>query len=161
MSATKFCSQCGEKMERNRAGFFILATLCRRCKKYSRRNALTLAVFLGLAVGGGFLIGRLTTSQEKFTFVGTPIDLQATRNSLANASGSKTLNGNADGNHQKINTAEQTESVAEETLTLCGAPTKAGHPCRRKVRGGGYCYQHRDKFKAKPVTAQQTSANNQ
>ncbi|PST82573.1 hypothetical protein C7T94_07850 [Pedobacter yulinensis] len=24
----------------------------------------------------------------------------------------------------------------------CGAPTKKGGYCRRKVRGGGYCWQH-------------------
>lgn len=26
---------------------------------------------------------------------------------------------------------------------LCGAPTKDGTPCMRRVAGGGYCYQHR------------------
>jgi hypothetical protein len=28
---------------------------------------------------------------------------------------------------------------------ICGAPTKSGRPCRRKVKDGGYCWQHRDK----------------
>ncbi len=26
---------------------------------------------------------------------------------------------------------------------LCGAPTRDGTPCMRRVAGGGYCYQHR------------------
>lgn len=25
----------------------------------------------------------------------------------------------------------------------CGAPTKDGTPCKRKVKGGGYCWQHK------------------
>lgn len=25
---------------------------------------------------------------------------------------------------------------------LCGAKTKSGKPCKRKVKGGGFCYQH-------------------
>lgn len=29
------------------------------------------------------------------------------------------------------------------TSGLCGAPTKRGGSCMRRVRGGGYCYQHR------------------
>lgn len=27
--------------------------------------------------------------------------------------------------------------------TYCGAPTKDGTPCKRKVSGGGYCWQHK------------------
>jgi hypothetical protein len=30
-------------------------------------------------------------------------------------------------------------------VSLCGAPTKSGKPCRRRVKGGGRCYQHRQK----------------
>ena len=26
--------------------------------------------------------------------------------------------------------------------SICGAPTKDGTPCQRKVSGGGYCWQH-------------------
>lgn len=37
--------------------------------------------------------------------------------------------------------ARSSGSSAESSL--CGAPTKKGGPCRRKVKGGGYCYQHR------------------
>jgi hypothetical protein len=33
----------------------------------------------------------------------------------------------------------------KEYVGICGAPTKSGKPCRRKVRGGGRCYQHRGK----------------
>jgi hypothetical protein len=28
-------------------------------------------------------------------------------------------------------------------VSICGAPTKSGKPCQRRVRGGGRCYQHR------------------
>jgi hypothetical protein len=30
-----------------------------------------------------------------------------------------------------------------EVLSICGAPTRSGAPCQRKVKGGGRCYQHR------------------
>ena len=31
---------------------------------------------------------------------------------------------------------------SESTTSLCGAPTTKGGTCRRKVKGGGRCYQH-------------------
>jgi len=32
--------------------------------------------------------------------------------------------------------------LTEETVYFCGAPTKKGTPCSRRVRGGGRCWQH-------------------
>ena len=44
----------------------------------------------------------------------------------------------------KVNQAvPATRSTNSQTSSPCGARTKTtGAPCRRMVRGGGYCYQH-------------------
>lgn len=34
-------------------------------------------------------------------------------------------------------------STKKPTSSICGAMTKKGRPCQRRVAGGGYCYQHR------------------
>ena len=34
-------------------------------------------------------------------------------------------------------------SVRSTTSSICGARTKKGGSCQRRVVGGGYCYQHR------------------
>ena len=34
-------------------------------------------------------------------------------------------------------------SSSKSTTSLCGAKTKSGKSCKRKVKGGGYCYQHK------------------
>lgn len=43
-------------------------------------------------------------------------------------------------------TVKQTENVpvviAKEPVYFCGAQTKKGTPCSRKVKGGGRCWQH-------------------
>ncbi len=36
----------------------------------------------------------------------------------------------------------QTKSEAKEAVYFCGAQTKKGTPCSRRVKGGGRCYQH-------------------
>ena len=40
----------------------------------------------------------------------------------------------------KIETAEPIEN---EKIYFCGAMTKKGTPCSRKVKGGGRCWQHK------------------
>lgn len=40
----------------------------------------------------------------------------------------------------------KTESPEVVTSTaVCNAPTKSGGKCTRRVKGGGYCFQHKDK----------------
>lgn len=38
----------------------------------------------------------------------------------------------------------QTENAPQETAYFCGAKTKKGTPCSRRVKGGGRCWQHRE-----------------
>ena len=151
MSATKFCSSCGETINRNRRSFFGLAGFCPRCQKRSRANSFALFVLLGSCLLTGFFIGRLTALRQPFTFIGTPIDLQITRDSLPNERNAPSADHSR---NQPTNAGEPLQSVAAETPRACGAPTKSGHPCRRKVRGGGYCWQHKDKAQPPASTAQ-------
>lgn len=39
------------------------------------------------------------------------------------------------GNHRRTS--------SKNTTSLCGAKTKSGKSCRRKVKGGSFCYQHK------------------
>jgi hypothetical protein len=77
-----------------------------------------------------FATGRLTGSSEPFYFVGTPLDSARDPVTLAENS-----------------SLPRPAAPTDTATTLCGAPTKSGAPCRRRVRGGGYCFQHRDKLK--------------
>lgn len=49
-------------------------------------------------------------------------------------------------NSQKTSTysnKKTSSSSYKPTSSICGARTKKGTPCQRRVVGGGYCYQHR------------------
>lgn len=37
---------------------------------------------------------------------------------------------------------DNSKSAAQETIYFCGAQTKKGTPCSRRVKGGGRCWQH-------------------
>ncbi|KGN70145.1 hypothetical protein [Porphyromonas sp. COT-239 OH1446] len=43
----------------------------------------------------------------------------------------------------KKNKTYRRDNQQYSSSSYCGAPTKKGGACRRRVRGGGYCWQHR------------------
>jgi hypothetical protein len=68
---------------------------------------------------------------------------------LANPDNSRNLPQN-----QPESTSDQSSAKAStklnskaEQVGICGAPTKSGKPCRRRVKGGGRCWQHRGQAK--------------
>lgn len=97
---------------------------------------------LVLLVSLAFAIGRYSGPRTVY-LIGTPLEPIATAEPDAGAAVNATRE-------------NQPTSSTDETVRICGAPTKTGKPCQRKVKGGGYCYQHRDKYGQKnaPVTAQ-------
>jgi hypothetical protein len=87
----------------------------------------------------GFGIGKYSNASEPFYFIGTPVDLSAGRvTTLSNGNENHPSGGSA--------TLRQPEPLAKQLRderTICGAQTKSGKPCRRTVKGGGNCWQHR------------------
>jgi len=91
-----------------------------------------------LCIVAGFAIGNYSKTPEPFYVIGTPIDLRSARQSADRIADPAT--GVNKGTGSELSANSSTRSVE----TICGAPTKSGRPCRRKVKGGGYCWQHRN-----------------
>jgi hypothetical protein len=81
-----------------------------------------------------FTVSRFPAQREPFYFIGTPIE--------SSFSGGSSLN---DPLSTSLRSSEQAVKAASSVVGICGAPTRSGKPCQRKVKGGGYCWQHRDK----------------
>ena len=123
-------------------------SFCPPCKRQERLARFALVLILLSFVAGSFFAGRATTPRQPLQFIGKPIELQNAGDTATDEANESPANGvSAEADKQAV-------AVQEEALTNCGAPTKAGHPCRRKVRGGGYCWQHKDNFKAKAKASQ-------
>jgi hypothetical protein len=98
---------------------------------------------LAVCAAGGYTVGRYTTPRQPFYMIGTPIDLNANR-------------ARPSLNHNRAEPPAEREKQATSPGIIeraCGAPTKTGRPCKRKVLGGGYCWQHRDKLGPKKGAA--------
>jgi len=134
MRSPRFCSECGEKLlTRHKRGLRARA-FCKECAPPVWRSRFGSVAALAILIALSFAAGRYTGSREPFYFIGTPVDLAPAPDRLAE-------------NDSLPPTAQPPGEPAETATALCGAATKSGAPCRRRVRGGGYCFQHRDKVK--------------
>jgi hypothetical protein len=140
MPAAKFCSVCGERLKTKRPPVLPFRSFCARCSPRFRTARLVFAV-TSICAAIIFVAIRFSARPEPFQFIGSPVD--------SNAAGiTSALNDRASNASQSV---EPSRSSEGERLTIavvgiCGAPTKSGKPCQRKVKGGGYCWQHRDKY---------------
>jgi hypothetical protein len=141
MAAIGFCSECGERLKVKRVRRLPFSSFCLRCSPRFRRTRLILIAVPLLCAAIGFAIGHYTSAREPFYSIGTPVDLTA--NSVA-PSGDNNRDHSSRGN-ATLTRPEQLVISPSAADTICGARTKSGKPCRRKVKGGGYCWQHRDR----------------
>ena len=158
-----YCCHCGEKIEKpdflpiRDSGKFC--DVCRNdfpFREFMPPIVMLFCTVLGIAGIGSFLFKGDTTNELalKQNKVSTPQTLVKTEPAanLSQNSNRQTLAQTAPKNEpQSPPNANQTapenrktevvKVVAEKTY-YCGAETKKGTPCSRKVKGGGRCWQH-------------------
>jgi hypothetical protein len=122
---------------------------CAACGRRQRRGRLSTAVVLACALfGPGFLLGRLLRPPppplvlERGGAELAPLPAEASpRDASAGAGvpeGSK-----PQPTYGPDGTAGERPTDPAEVVYICGARTKKGTPCQRRVRGPGRCWQHR------------------
>ncbi len=125
MYRPKFCVECGEKIIRLRWRVWTSQRFCAVCApRFVREESVRLAVAGTTILLVGIFIGHATRRVP-------PVPL-VQRNPEARTSSPSAAAGN--GNFPAI--------VAEEVYS-CGARTKKGTPCSRRVHGPVRCWQHK------------------
>lgn len=137
MPAVRFCSQCGEQLSSTRTALLLLRVFCRNCTPKFRTAGLILFSAAAACMLIGFLIGQSTSKSIPFLYIGTPIDSNRTRSSPDDSADHSPRSRDSVTQHEQLIISS---SAAEG---ICGARTKSGRPCQRKVKSGGYCWQHR------------------
>ena len=142
MYKPNFCAECGERVERERWRWWSSRRFCRLCEaRFGRRRfAAPLVAALAL-VAAGFVAGRLLRPTAP------PAPLVVERGggaAPAPPSSSNTAPANGP-RYGPDGTAAERPTDPGEVVSVCGARTKKGTPCQRRVRGTGRCWQHRGK----------------
>ena len=160
-----FCCQCGEKIERPNPSFTDSKMFCDVCKHDFVLPRAAPVVFAGLMLMVGlFGIGGLWRGGEKTAAIATrqfAANPPAASKNAANNASQVSSNQNAPPASQKNSVQtnapgaanlitdrppkqiETSPAVLDEAVYFCGAMTKKGTPCSRRVKGGGRCWQHK------------------
>ncbi|MBX3282518.1 MAG: hypothetical protein KF756_08585 [Acidobacteria bacterium] len=150
----KFCVNCGEKIVRDEWHFWTSGRFCELCetefqgREMARRGGVAAAV-LGIAAFGFAFVAPSSRPAETKLVTTRPVEA-AVKPLVSRAEPSKPpatlaerqVMGQAppQGNLQ----GEQKPAiVASEPTYMCGAETKKGTACTRKVKGNVRCWQHK------------------
>lgn len=128
-----FCCECGNKIVRLRWFAWTSRRFCDKCsrafaRKHWLRASMTVAVFFLAA----FSLGRGCRRAPPPLVIERPV--QSTANSASVNVASSSANSST--------TAPQ-PSPETEPIYTCGARTKKGTPCSRRVHGPVRCWQHK------------------
>lgn len=164
-----YCCHCGETVERFDWKLWTSRRFCVNCEAAFRKDEWIPRIGAGIAVLFGlFGFGSyLKTPDKPLNLTADQLIVSSSNkaqnnkteqvarntnqsNSLKNQSFA--VNNNSRANNQissptvekkdKPTLTENQQNVVEEPVYFCGAQTKKGTPCTRKVKGGGRCWQH-------------------
>ena len=139
MYKPNFCSECGAKLLRLRWHFWTSRRFCDKCSSRLRKARLVPALLATLVLfGAGYIAGRVRRPTPPPLIIerrsDSPLSDAAIVGSTQRASSSQP-GANA--------TALSSPTVIEEEVYICGARTKKGTPCSRRVHGPVRCWQHK------------------
>jgi hypothetical protein len=139
-----FCCECGNKIVRLRWFVWTSRRFCDQCfRTFARAQWLRPAVMLMALMLLGVVIGRGCRRAQP------PLIIERATGSASSATGPNATDPNAANAGAQSNTgASQTNSgtaplSTTEQLYTCGARTKKGTPCSRRVHGPVRCWQHK------------------
>lgn len=130
MYRPNFCSECGTKIVRLHWHPWTSRRFCDECAQRLRKERLQLPLISAvLLFSMGFVTGRALRPKPP------PLIIQRSANSpLAKSESS--------GSHSGVN-ANSPTPLTEEVVYICGARTKKGTPCSRRVHQPARCWQHK------------------
>ena len=153
MYKPNFCAECGGRVARLRWRVWTSRRFCQGCDKRFRRGRVVrplvaCAALLGVGYAGGRAMRPAPPPLVIERSASNPAPLAP---QLSTAGKEREATGAANATdtsaHAPVYGADgtQTERPTDpaEIVSVCGARTKRGTPCSRRVRGTGRCWQHR------------------
>lgn len=132
-----FCCECGQKIVRLRWFVWTSRRFCDKCvRAFAKTQWLRPSVSLCALLIFGVLIGRGCRHAPQPLIIERPAATPAATVATPTTAGQTT-------------TPQPTPTT--DDIYICGARTKKGTPCSRRVHGPVRCWQHRDLSSIIPV----------
>ena len=146
-----FCCECGERVARARRRFWAGGRFCDACVRRFRRRRLVAPLALSALLAGSlFMLGRASRpaapaavlERGALDLSRLPAPADASRRQDSKREGAPPAS-KPEPSYGPDGTANERPTDPAEVVYVCGARTKKGTPCQRRVRGPGRCWQHR------------------
>ncbi|MGH9903347.1 MAG: hypothetical protein ACRD68_16190 [Pyrinomonadaceae bacterium] len=151
MYKPNFCAECGARVERERWRPWTSGRFCAACDRRFRGARLKLsALVCACLLAVGFVTGRAIRPAPPPLVIERAGDVMGSATTTTPRAGTLKVQtgsvGEAPAASQSFGphgTAAERATDPEEIVSVCGARTKKGTPCSRRVRGTGRCWQHK------------------
>ncbi len=142
MYRPNFCAECGERLTRKGWRALIRARFCGDCVRRLGRNGWVKAIAtISIVAVSAFAVGRYLRPQAP------PLLIQRAANSPLSDMPVNLKDAARAANHRdsiKPNAGALNSLPADDNAYICGARTKKGTPCHRRVHAAGErCFQHK------------------
>ena len=139
MYQPNFCSECGAKVLRLRWYFWTSRRFCSKCAGRFRKARFGPPLFAMLGLfGAGYIAAMVRRPAPPPLIIerrsDSPLTDTATAKSIFPPAKSEA--------GTNPSTSTNSPAPVEEVVYLCGARTKKGTPCSRRVHGPVRCWQH-------------------
>jgi hypothetical protein len=145
MYKPNFCAECGAQVVRARWHLWTSRLFCVTCaRRFRKSRILRPLIACAIIFSFGLITGRILRRAPP------PLIVEQSRKA-APQSNNPVLQANTrtDAGRQAATvygadgTATERPTDPNEIVSICGARTKKGTPCSRRVRGTGRCWQHK------------------
>jgi hypothetical protein len=132
MYRPNFCSECGAKIVRLHWHPWTSRRFCDTCARRLRKERLQLPLISAvLLFSMGFVTGRVLRPKPPPLIIQRSANSPLAKTESHSASSESGVNPNS------------SAPLAEEIVYICGARTKKGTPCSRRVQQPTRCWQHK------------------
>lgn len=135
-----FCAECGEKIIRLRWRVWTSRQFCNACgRRFRKERWLSALLAIAILLCLGFITGRALKPEP------APLIIQRGARAVTSAqNGVDNLSGASATNTEIASGVANTRPVTpDQEVYICGARTKKGTPCSRRVHGLVRCWQHK------------------
>jgi hypothetical protein len=141
MHFTNFCTTCGSPLTQKGWRLWIRGPICKECSRRGGNDRrIRSIVLIAVLVTAAFALGRSLRPAPP------PLIIQRAANSPLSDSPINLNEITKPGTTGSNRSDASSTGAPDDTVYLCGARTKKGTPCKRRVHfAGERCYQHKGK----------------